>query len=77
MYFYYKKYTICTTFYNIFISFQELCMSLLTPFTYSSPQEIRKDLYIPNENKSPFNTKLLLFEFHDSYEVLQNYMEII
>ena len=37
MYFYYKMYTICTLFYNTIISFQELCMSLLTPFTYSSP----------------------------------------
>ncbi len=37
MYFYYKIYTICTTFYNTFISLLELCMSLLTTFTYSSP----------------------------------------
>ena len=37
MYFYYKMYTIYTLFYNTIISFQELCMSLLTPFTYSSP----------------------------------------
>ena len=28
MYFYYKMYTICKLFYNTFISFQELCMSL-------------------------------------------------
>ena len=37
MYFYYKKYTICTLFYNTFISFQELCMSLLTTLPYFLP----------------------------------------
>ena len=33
MYFYYKRYTICTLFYNTFISSQELCILPLTSFT--------------------------------------------
>ena len=33
MYFYYKMYTICTLFYNAFISSQELCILPLTSFT--------------------------------------------
>ncbi len=37
MYFYYKMYTICKLFYNTFISFQELCMSLLTTLSYFLP----------------------------------------
>ena len=70
MYFYYKMYTICTLFYNTLSPFGELCMSLLTPFTYSSPPATPKNkkgpLYpqmrteaLSTQNKLDFATIIL------------------